>query len=57
VTWAVELGKAVVVGVQFVMLGVLLAGWKLAGRRSISISRLLLCNQKLFQFKDMGLIE
>jgi hypothetical protein len=41
---AVELEKGVVVEVQSVRLGVLLAGGKLARRRSISISRLLLCN-------------
>jgi hypothetical protein len=44
VTLGVELEKGVVVEVQFVTLGVLSAGWKLAGRRSFSISRLLLCN-------------
>jgi len=44
VTLAVELGKGVVVEVRSVRLGVLSARGKLARRRSISISRLLLCN-------------
>jgi len=44
VTLAVELGKGVVVEVRSVRLGVLLARGKLARRRNISISRLLLCN-------------
>jgi hypothetical protein len=41
---AVELERGVVVEVQFVKLGVPLGRWKLAGKKNISISRLVHCN-------------
>lgn len=44
-TLAVELGKGVVVEVQFVKRGVLLARWKLPGKRNSSISRLVAYNK------------